>query len=369
MKKVLIAVIQLHKTSAGTIRNVMEQVRYFQSRNFEVHLVSEVINESIIKGYDLKLHKTIPWLKKTGRTRRKWFDFQTKMLQKKIKFDLVVGHGDITQQDVLCLHNSVHLASELIHDKKLSPKHEMYKTHTPLLEGFPNTFKKMISNSDLMKNDAIQRFSIPESAITTIYPSYQNDVFVSVDQSRKAELRDQFNFSKVTIGLITSGNFKKRGVNFFLEAITQLDRSISEQCEFIIVGKDNNNVFESFIEEHQLSNVKFFSVIENVQEYFQAIDIFVLPAKIEEFGRVLLEAMACGLPVITTDKVGSSELLSGEQNEFILKDLSSDNLKFAMEKMISDEECRSRLGSLNAGIAIENSEKFLAEKFDLVYLR
>ena len=99
MKKVLIAVIQLHKTSAGTIRNIMEQVRYFQARDCEVHLISEVFNPEIIKGYDLKIHKTFPWIKKTGRKRRWWFDLQVKRLQKKHHFETHMG-AEATQNGI-----------------------------------------------------------------------------------------------------------------------------------------------------------------------------------------------------------------------------------------------------------------------------
>lgn len=48
--------------------------------------------------------------------------------------DVTVGHGDIQDQDVLTLHNCVFLASELIHQKPLDPKHEMALTHGPMLK-------------------------------------------------------------------------------------------------------------------------------------------------------------------------------------------------------------------------------------------
>ncbi len=367
MKKVLIAVIQLHKTSAGTIRNIMEQVRYFQARDCEVHLISEVFNPEIIKGYDLKIHKTFPWIKKTGRKRRWWFDLQVKRLQKKHHFDLIIGHGDTTKQNVLCLHNSVHLASEHIHNKKLESKHEMYQTHTPLLGGFPNTFEFMISNSNLMRNDTAKRFKVPQDKIKTIYPSYEDHRFVQVNEVTRKRLRDKYGFNKVTIGLITSGNFKKRGVDIFLKALEELQKNTEISYEVMIVGKDKNDELQKYINDHGIKNINFMPVISKVEEYFQAIDIFILPARIEEFGRVLLEAMACGLPVITTSMVGSAELIPQNQASCIIEDLNPTNLFLAMRNLIESPELRKTYGNENAKEAILHSEAYLHEKFDSVY--
>jgi len=54
-------------------------------------------------------------------------------------------------------------------------------------------------------------------------------------------------------------------------------------------------------------------------ENFQKADIFILPSLHESFGLVVLEAMACGLPVIVTDQVGASDHVVSGENGFIVR--------------------------------------------------
>lgn len=358
MKKVLIANLQMHKNAAGAVRNVLEQIQYFLDHNFEVHLVSSVINNEIVKIPNLIVHKTLPWFKKTGRKRRWWFNYQVERLSKRLAPDLVIGHGDITKQNILTLHNCVHLASECINSEKLSESNEMYQTHTPILTGFPNTFQKLIANSQLMKNDIVKRFNIPEDVIDVVYQSYDSQKFKKIDNVTRMNLREKFSFDdKFVIGLITSGNFKKRGVDIFLEALLKLDHDNLKNIKIIIVGKDTDSDLIKFINEHSLNSiVSFFPVIEDVEIYFQSIDLFVLPARIEEYGRVVIEAMACGCPVLTTSMVGASEILEKDQRKYILNDCSPESLALKIEEALNDKNLVT-LGHNNINSALKYSRE------------
>jgi UDP-glucose:(heptosyl)LPS alpha-1,3-glucosyltransferase len=367
MKKALISVLQVHKLAAGSARNTFEQIRYFKSRGYEVHVAAMTMDKEKLIAAGAIAHQTFPWPKKTGLWRRRWYNFQVQLLIKKLKPDLVVGHGDLVHQDVLCLHNSVHLAYELMNDGKQIPaNHEMNKVHGELLTFHEKNFKHMIANSELMKKDAINRFGISDSKITVVYPSYMNEHFKPVLVNIKNQHRQKLNFSsdKLIIGLITSGNFKKRGLDIFIEALSLISSEWKSKIEVKVVGKDDEGVFNQLIKKHHLQEiVKFMPVIEDVQEYYQAIDLFVLPARVEEFGRVVLEAMACGCPVVTTQFVGASELLE----DGVIKELNPQKLKDAMENFLIHEDLRKKVGEKNARLALEHSEEELARKFDKVF--
>lgn len=346
MKKALICMLQLHKNS-GSARTAYENIHYFKKRGYEVHVMAMTLDGKALKAEGAIPHKAFPWLKSTGIWRRSWFNWQVQKLRKKIRPNITVGHGDILDQDVATLHNSVFLASELIHGIPLDPKAEMALTHGRLLNN--QGFKKIIANSSLMKNDLIKRFQIPSEKIVVIYPSLDTKVFYPKPMPKLTNM--------VTIALVTSGNFKKRGLDLFSQAIDQLPEELKSRASFRVIGKDKPSFNLS-------SLIHFDPPRENIQDYFRSIDVFVLPARIEEFGRVVIEAMGCGLPVISTDKVGASELLEGESRRFVIPSHDPNALASAIAEMISDEPLRQRLGKLNAETVLKNSEDNVYEKFD-----
>lgn len=358
MKKVLICMLQLHKNS-GSARTAFENIRYFKSRNFEVHVASLTIDKQLIESMGAIPHKLFPWFKSTGMMRRKWYNWQVQKLRQKLLPDITLGHGDIQEQDVLTLHNCVFLASELIHDKPLDPDHEMSQTHGPILKN--KSFKKMIANSELMKRDTISRFQVDPDKIHVIYPSLETSVFHPMDKSKKGDLRKKFGFpDKIIVSLVTSGNFKKRGLDIFIKAINDLPVNVQNQCSFRVLGKDDSGLYQD-------SKITFDPPVNDIQNYYNAIDIFVLPARIEEFGRVVLEAMGCGVPVITTDKVGASEVMQGVSRDFVIPSHDEKALTNALSKLILDSNLRQKNGEQNIISAQLQSENRVAEKFDKVF--
>lgn len=359
MKKALICILQLHKNS-GSARTAYENIHYFRKKGYEVHVASMTIDKDFVIQEGAIPHKMLPWIKSTGMQRRKWYNWQIELLKKHLKPEVVMGHGDIEKQDVLTLHNSVFLASELIHGRPLSPKDEMYHIHGPLLKN--QGFKKLIANSNLMKDDCISRFQIPAEKIHVVYPALDTKVFFP-EPDKKPELRKRFGFDdKVAVGLVTSGNFKKRGLDIFSEAIEMLPPAVKEKATFRVIGKDRPLPGLSPL-------IKFDPELFDIENYFRAIDVYVLPARIEEFGRVVIEAMGCGLPVITTDKVGAGELLEGESRRGVIPSHDAQALSNAMAELINDENLRLRLGKLNSESILKNSEDKVYAKFDQVFER
>jgi UDP-glucose:(heptosyl)LPS alpha-1,3-glucosyltransferase len=348
MKKVLISMLQLHKNS-GSARTALENIHYFKKKGMEVHVAAMTLDEEALRSEGVILHKTLPWIKSTGLTRRRWYNWQVQRLRQKLNPTLTLGHGDLQDQDVLTLHNSVFLASELIHGKALPEEHEMAQTHGPQLKN--QKFKKLIANSQLMKNDCIQRFGISPEKIHVIYPALDTKIFYPAPVPKLSE--------KVNVALVTSGNFKKRGLDLFSQAIDSLPEEIKALASFRVIGKETTTTS---------SLITFDPPREDIQNYYRALDVFVLPARIEEFGRVVIEAMGCGLPVITTDKVGAGELLQGESRKFVIPSHSVSALAEAMKELILNPELRERLGALNAKTVLLNSEDNVHTHFDEVFL-
>lgn len=78
-------------------------------------------------------------------------------------------------------------------------------------------------------------------------------------------------------------------------------------------------------------------------EYYKAADLFVLPTREDVWGLVINEAMACGLPVITTEKCGSgAELIEEGRNGYIVPVEDVDALAMSMKKILESNSLEEK---------------------------
>lgn len=95
--------------------------------------------------------------------------------------------------------------------------------------------------------------------------------------------------------------------------------------------------------------VHFVGMADNVEAYLYAADVFVLPSRREGTPNSVLEAMACGVPVVVTPFLGLSEDLGRQGEHYLLADFSPDALAQAIGGLLQDPERRRRL----AGSALQ----------------
>lgn len=120
-----------------------------------------------------------------------------------------------------------------------------------------------------------------------------------VSEQEKLELREKLGIKEEKI-LLSVGQFiYRKGYDILFNALCKLDSSIG--C-YIIGGKPTDDYIR-IVKAHNLSNVHFidFKLKDDLKEYYKAADLFVHPTREDIWGLVINEAMAQGLPVVTTD--------------------------------------------------------------------
>lgn len=134
--------------------------------------------------------------------------------------------------------------------------------------------------------------------------------------------------------IISTGRLiERKGYAYLVEALEGL-----QGCELFLAGDGNQkDELRALAKKHGV-NVKFFEGVDHKQipGLLGDADIFVLPSLNEGMSNSMLEAMACGLPVITTDTGGSTKLING--NGFIVEKGSSNKLREAILEYLRNPE-------------------------------
>ena len=136
-----------------------------------------------------------------------------------------------------------------------------------------------------------------------------------------------------------------KGIEILLKAISELKKKI--KVELNLVGGMGNG--KEILEKYKgLYNYYSYIPHEELQNMYKENDIFVFPSLIEGFGQVILEAMACGLPVIVSENTGASDCVRDGIDGFIIPAYDVDALK---EKIIYFYENRDKIEEMGKNAA------------------
>ncbi|MCK5211440.1 glycosyltransferase family 4 protein [Candidatus Parcubacteria bacterium] len=146
---------------------------------------------------------------------------------------------------------------------------------------------------------------------------------------------------------------EKKGVEYIIKAMPQIIKSYPA-CHLEIIGdgpkKQSLQKLSQTVSSE--SNIKFLGSVShnNIPKYLAASDIFIGPSIVaknldtEGFGVVFIEAMACGLPIITTAVGGITDIIKNNENGFIVETKNEQAIADVVIKLLRDESLRVRLG-------------------------
>ncbi len=169
-----------------------------------------------------------------------------------------------------------------------------------------NMADKIICVSEKMASDMISLYHIPKDKVFTLYNPYDID---SLSKQAIQPITTAFGHPAI----VAMGSLEKvKGYNHLLSAFAHVQREIPE-ANLVFIGDGRaRDALKKRVDKLGLSNsITFLGFQSNPFCYLARCDMFVLPSINEGFPNALVEAMACGLPVIATDcKTGPREILT-----------------------------------------------------------
>jgi glycosyltransferase involved in cell wall biosynthesis len=208
----------------------------------------------------------------------------------------------------------------------------------------------IVANSRLVKAGLIREFGLGAQRIEVIHPGFEPSKF---NAARAVELRAlarrMLGIGEHTplVGLVTSGDLQKRGLDAFLVTASAVARAAPD-VRFLVVGSSS---LPEAAKRHPLvaaGTVRYQPKSTRPELWFAALDVFLYPALFEEFGMVVLEAQACGIPILTSRRVGAAECLAHEYEPWLLEQPNAGDFARLALELLADGAARQRLAAAGA---------------------
>jgi UDP-glucose:(heptosyl)LPS alpha-1,3-glucosyltransferase len=174
--------------------------------------------------------------------------------------------------------------------------------------------------SNYIKKRLAQYYSIPDSRLATLFNATD---LVRFDPSSRpqagVELRQRLAIAPDrVVALMIAQDFQRKGLT---EAIVALAHVKDSKLVLLVVGKQDPASFRKLAEEKSVADrVIFAGITTDAYSFYRAADFFVLPTRHDPCSLVVLEALAMGLPVISTVFNGACEIMENTEHGYVLPD-------------------------------------------------
>jgi UDP-glucose:(heptosyl)LPS alpha-1,3-glucosyltransferase len=231
------------------------------------------------------------------------------------RFDLVQSHERIPGCDIYRAGDGVHATWLALRNKPLdaySPWHRYTLAAEAEMFRHPK-LRTVICNSRMVRDDIARRFDLPGEKLQVIYSGVDLDAFhprLRVEQGRALRTKVGVGETAPVILFVGSG-YERKGVPTLLRALSQMERS---DARLWVVGRDKDETLMRKLAQtlDVDQRVLFLGAQTDVKPFYGAADVFALPTIYDPFPNAALEALACGLPLVTTTTCGAAELVTAD---------------------------------------------------------
>ncbi|MDR0807213.1 MAG: glycosyltransferase family 4 protein [Enterobacteriaceae bacterium] len=337
MSSIRLAIVrQKYRPDGGAERFISRALEALKNHNLSLNVITREWQGEQNPDWNIFLCNPAKW----GRiSRERGFAHAAQQIWQKERFDLVQSHERIAGCDIYRAGDGVHrrwllqrakilprwrqklLLNDRYHRYVMNAEKEMYAA--PELQA-------VICNAEMIKHEIMEDFGIAESKIHVIYNAIDSQHFMPGNEQIRLQIRTKLNIAANTSCLIYVGSgFERKGLEAAIRALAPTQRHL------LVIGKDKDEKHYKHLAASLgcQNQVHFLGVQNNVLPYYQAADGLLLPTLYDPFPNVILEAMACGLPIITSNTCGGAEFIEQGKSGFICDALDIHALTNAINEL------------------------------------
>jgi UDP-glucose:(heptosyl)LPS alpha-1,3-glucosyltransferase len=318
---------QRYNPYGGAERFVERAMTALAAQDVELTLLTRAWTEDTGSGKRRRVLRCAPFY--IGRVWRDWgFARAVCAALKSHTFDLVQSHERIACCDIYRAGDGVH-RQWLANRKRaagawerialaLNPYHWYTLAAERRLFASP-ALRAVICNSNMVKEEVRRHFGLAEDKLHVIYNGVDLAAFnPALREEWRARKRAEIGISDSTmVFLFVGSGFARKGVPQLLRAMTGV-----RGAHLIVVGEDRElALMQGSVGDMKLADrVHFAGAQKDVKPWYGMADCFVLPTLYDPFPNAALEAMACGLPLVTTLQCGAAEFIESGVEGYICRD-------------------------------------------------
>jgi glycosyltransferase involved in cell wall biosynthesis len=239
-----------------------------------------------------------------------------------------------------------------IYDLRRYKMPELYqKSKLHLFESALKRADHIIAISEATKKDICEVFKIPDEKVDVIYMA-ASDTFKPVPESEKQEIKKQLSEEIGTqlenYLVVFSSPDKRKNIPRIIEAFLLAQGRLPDNFKLVVVGNlpKDDEIFKSIAFSGAANNVIITGPVEEIQNLLCCARGLVFASLYEGFGIPILEAFACGVPVITSDCSSMPEI-AGDAALYV-EPYNIDSIAQAIVKICVEVETRERF--INSGL-------------------
>jgi len=298
-----------------------QTARGLRDRGHEVHLFCQVFRTAPLPGV---IFHRVPGFSWPRSARLLTFGFLSPRFIAKHDCDALLSFDRIMTQDVFRSGGGPHknFIEKMMNRSSLwrklwyrmSPYHNLalfIEKHQVSSTGS----QQIIALCKQVKQEFIDAYNVPPEKIVVVYNGVDTDRFhPRLRAAANEKVRGELGIPPdAPIVLFVGTGFRRKG----LDRLLRLWRTPGMPGIYlVIVGNDGK--LSSYRNQYARKEIVFTGPRSNVEEFYAAANLLVLPSVQEGFGNVVLEAFASGLPVVTAAGVGAAEVIEGELQEGIV---------------------------------------------------
>ena len=331
---------------------------------------------------DLHLERVDPFY--LGSVWRDWsFERGVKRLLARRRFDLVQSHERIAGLPVYRAGDGVH-AEFLAQRRRALPAWKRWTVwanpyHAHMVRTERRMFtdpalQAVICNSTMVRGEIAQRFGVPPGKMHLIRNGVDLRRFGPASPAQRAQARAAYGLPEAaTVFAFVGSGFERKGLGCAIRALARLfaagarpaaaaavapvaggmQPSGTRDARLLVAGSDRHAGSYRRLAERLgvASRITFLGGVDDVRPVLHASDVFVLPTLYDPFPNSALEALACGLPVVTSTKSGAAEMIRPGENGRVIDALDVPALAEAMDDLSDPPRMAARRDSARRSVA------------------